>query len=259
MLFSVKNIKNLIQFLGKSGDRLLWDKSQIMTILSQHQIKKRLGAEAAKLIVDGMRVGLGTGSTAHCFIEALSMRCQNENLRIITAASSEASAKLASQLGLKVLDVDSIEALDITVDGADEVDAQKRLIKGAGGAHLREKIVAAMSKKLVIIVDQSKLVERLGSHKLPIEIIPFGREITKKHLERLGTKALWRETSSNSLFITDNGNYLLDLYFSSPLDDPEEWEKSICSIPGVVETGFFFNLASQILVGFSDGQIVLKD
>jgi ribose 5-phosphate isomerase A len=234
-------------------------KMQNMNKLSQQQIKKRLGQEAAKLIQKGMHVGLGTGTTSHCFIEALAQRCREEQLNIVTTASSKASSNLALQLGLKVVDLDSIGTLDMTIDGADEVDPQKRLIKGAGGAHLREKIVAAKSEELVIIIDESKLVDQLGKHKLPVEIVPFGHECTKIHLEALGVQATWRQDEQHSLFVTDNSHYLLDLRFPSPLDSPEEWDQVIRSIPGVVETGFFFNLASRILIGFADGQIGVRD
>jgi ribose 5-phosphate isomerase A len=228
-----------------------------MTRLSQDQIKLRLGEEAASLIRSGMKVGLGSGSTSHCFIKALAKRCKEENLQITGTASSKASAELAESLGLKIFDVDKIGALDLTVDGADEVDPQNRLIKGAGGAHVREKIVAAMSKELLIIVDESKLVSRLGKSKLPIEIIPFGHEVTKKHIEKVGYVGQYRKNGS-SFYVTDNGNYILDIEFKAPLENPEACESQIHNIPGVIDTGFFFHLASRVLVGFHDGQIVEK-
>ncbi len=226
--------------------------------LSQEQIKKRLGEAAAALITSEMKVGLGSGTTSHKFIEALAKRCEKESLHITSTASSTASAKLATQLGIPVLPIDEIGSLDITVDGADEIDPLKRIIKGGGGAHVREKIVAAMSRELVVIVDQSKLVEKLGAAKLPVEILPFGQETTKRHIEKLKIKAEWRLASSGKLFITDNGNHLLDLHFPHLLDNPEENEQEIRSIPGVVDTGFFFNMAGRVLIGFSDGQIIVK-
>ena len=228
-----------------------------MSRLSQDQIKARLGEKAASFIVSGMKVGLGSGSTSHCFIKSLAKRCNEENIQITGAASSQVSAELAKSLGLQIIDVDKIGFLDITVDGADEVDPQNRLIKGAGGAHVREKIVATMSKELLIIVDETKLVDQLGKAKLPIEILPFGHEVTKAHIEKAGYKGLFRK-KGNSLYLTDNGNYILDIEFKAPLENPTICEKDILKIPGVIDTGFFFHLASRVLVGFTDGQIVEK-
>jgi ribose 5-phosphate isomerase A len=226
-----------------------------MKPLSQEQIKRHLGEHAAKLILPKMKVGLGTGTTSHFFIEALGKRCREEHLEIKAAASSKSSADLAAKLGIPVFNIDQLGSLDITVDGADEVDPKKRMIKGAGGAHVREKIVAAMSKQLVIIVDESKLVDKLGKHKLPIEVLPFGMEVTKRHIEKLGLMCTWRMNANTKLLTTDNGNHLIDAHFPAPLDDPAMWEQRIRSIPGVVDTGFFLHLATQVLIGFSDGQI----
>ncbi|MBS3904280.1 MAG: ribose-5-phosphate isomerase RpiA [Simkania sp.] len=230
-----------------------------MNHLSQKQVKQRLGTAAAALISSGMKVGLGSGTTSHCFIEALAERCKKESLYITATASSTTSSDLAKQLGIPILNVDEIGFLDITVDGADEIDSDKRMIKGGGGAHVREKIVATMSRELVIIVDESKLVSKLGAIKLPVEILGFGRNTTKQHLENLGLQADWRLSEKGELFLSDNGNYLLDLHFPSLIDNPEFWEKEIKSIPGVIDTGFFFHLAGRVIVGFSDGQITIRE
>ena len=228
-----------------------------MNKLTQDQIKVRLGEKAASFITPNMKIGLGSGTTSHCFIQALAKRCKQEKLPIRCAASSSASAKLAKSLGLNLADIDELGSLDITVDGADEVDSRGRLIKGAGGAHVREKIVAAMSKELLILADETKLCDKLGKAKLPVEVFPFAHKITEAHLRKLGYNGSFR-TQKSSYYVTDNGNYLFDIEFKSTLDHPEQCDSEIRKIPGVIDTGFFFHMASRILVGFFDGQIVEK-
>jgi ribose 5-phosphate isomerase A len=228
-----------------------------MNKLSQDQIKARLGEKAVSYIAPHMKVGLGSGTTSHCFIQALAKRCKQEKMHLHCVASSKASYDLAKSLDLDLADVDEIGTLDITIDGADEVDTKGRLIKGAGGAHVREKIIAAMSKELLILVDETKLSDQLGKVKLPLEVFPFAHKVTQKHLENLGYTGSFRKQKS-SYYVTDNGNYLLDIEFKKTLDHPEQCESEIRKIPGVIDTGFFFHLASRILVGFFDGQIVEK-
>lgn len=228
-----------------------------MDKLSQDQIKVRLGQKAVSYIAPHMKIGLGSGTTSHCFIQALATRCKQEKMHIRCVASSKASFDLAKSLELDLADVNEIGPVDLTVDGADEVDSKGRLIKGAGGAHVREKIIASMSKELLILVDETKLSGKLGKAKLPVEVFPFAHEVTKKHLQKLGYHGSFRMQKS-SYYITDNGNYLFDIEFKSPIDNPEQCEAEIRKIPGVIDTGFFFHLASRILVGFFDGQIVEK-
>lgn len=220
-------------------------------------IKKKVARAAAEFIQDGMVVGLGTGSTTRYFIERLIER-KDEGLHITFAASSQASAEIALQGGLLPAHMPSLTHIDITVDGADEIDAQKRMIKGGGGALLREKILATMSRELIIVVDETKLVSLLGKHKLPVEIVPFASSATKSEIEKLGYQGSWRKRADGSLFVTDNGNYLYDICFPHLLDHPEQTHFSLIQIPGVVETGFFFHLAGRVIVGFFDGQIVVR-
>ena len=146
-----------------------------------------------------------------------------------------------------------IDALDLTVDGADEIDPQKRLIKGAGGALVREKIIASMSKEMVVIVDESKLVEKLGLHPLPVEIIPFGAKATQRHIQEIGLSGSLRKKDSEIPYLTDNQNWIYDVHFSSPIEDPEGLQQALLSIPGVVDTGFFFHLAKRCVIGKQDG------
>ena len=220
-------------------------------------IKKALGIAAADLIKDGMHVGLGSGSTSACFIDALIKRCQ-QGLKIQAIASSKQSFYQAQQGGIPLLDFDQIPYLDITVDGADEIDPQKRMIKGGGGALVREKIVASSSKEMVVIVDERKLVPHLGKCPLPVEIVTFGYQATMKKMEKLGYRIKLRKTTNGSLFVTDNHNYIVDIAFNSPLSSPENVEKELKEIPGVVDTGFFFHLAGRVLIGHFDGTIEVR-
>lgn len=221
-------------------------------------IKKAVGYKAAEFVENGMRIGLGTGSTAHYFIERIIQRCK-EGLKIHAVASSSRSLEQARKGHIPLLDIDHVASLDLTVDGADEVDAQKRLIKGAGGALVREKIVASMSRELIVIIDESKLVADLGKCKLPVEVIPFARAATVQHIRKAGYNGEFRKSPNGDLYVTDNGNLIYDIHFNETRQQPEKDHETLIHIPGVVDTGFFFNLAGRIIVGFSDGQIVVKE
>ncbi len=214
--------------------------------------KKAAGRKAAELIQNGQIVGLGTGSTAACFIDNLILRCK-QGLQIEAVASSSASAEQARRGQLKILDINEVSHIDITVDGADEIDAKKRMVKGGGGAHVREKILASYSREVVIIVDETKVVDAIGHAKVPVEILRYGSLATGKKLEELGYRGHWRKNKDNSLFITENGNCLFDIAFSSPLLSPEKDHEKIIHIPGVIDTGFFFGYAGRVIIGYSDG------
>lgn len=227
--------------------------ASVQGLKNRDQAKKAAGRAAADLIQDSMRIGLGTGSTAFYYIERLIERCR-EGLKISAAATSEASRKQALEGGIPLLDLDSLTSLDITVDGADEIDQQKRMIKGGGGALLREKIIASISKELIITVDETKIVKNLGHFPLPIEIIPFANAATANRLQKMGYQVQWRNKDGKR-YVTDNGNYILDIRLSDPCLEPEKEHERIRSVCGVVETGFFFNLAGRVLIGQSDGQV----
>lgn len=218
------------------------------------QIKAAAALHAVSFVKENMLIGLGTGSTATFFIQSLAKCCQ-EGLKIQAVASSEKSKKLASELGIPLIDIDLISSVDMTVDGADQIDKEKRMIKGGGGALLREKILASMSKEMVVVVDERKLVEYLGSCALPVEITPFAAKATLAHLRKLGYLGDLRKTQNQELFYTDNGNLIYDILIEGLLLHPEQDEEKIRHIPGVVETGFFFNLAGRIVVGCSDGTV----
>lgn len=225
--------------------------------MSKEAIKKAVGRKAAEFVENGMKVGLGTGSTAFFFIERLIERCK-EGLKIHAIASSTQSHQMAQKGGIPLLDFAQITHLDLTVDGADEIDPQKRMIKGGGGALVREKIVAAMSHEMIVIADDAKLVPHLGKGKLPVEVISFGRAATMAHIEKAGYRGHFRKNDRGELIVTDNHNMIIDIEFSSPCTDPERDHALLIQIPGVVDTGFFFNLAGRVIVGFPDGQVVIK-
>jgi ribose 5-phosphate isomerase A len=229
-----------------------------LRFMSIDVIKNNIGASAAALVEPGMVVGLGTGSTAAYFVKHLIERCR-QGLKIHAIASSQAISVQAAKGGIPLLDPHAVSSLDLTIDGADEIDALKQMIKGAGGALVREKILASMSREMIVIVDESKLVAQLGKAKLPVEVIPFGHLATLHHIQKLGLKATLRKAADNSPFITDNGNYIYDIYFEAPRSHPEQDHETLIRLPGVVDTGFFFHLAGRVIIGFFDGQIVTRN
>lgn len=218
--------------------------------------KKAAGEKAATFIENGMIVGLGTGTTAAYFIEAL-IRKSKEGLRIKAVASSHRSFEQAKEGGIPVFEINEVSHIDVTIDGADEIDHQKRMIKGGGGAHVKEKILAFSSAEMIAIVDESKVVQTLGIGKLPVEIVPYGSLFTQKKIEMLGLCGKWRTAKSNQLnqelFVTENGNFLFDIEFKTPPKSPEKLDELLLQIPGVVDTGFFFKIAKKAIIGKADG------
>jgi len=225
--------------------------------MSTDAIKKAVGYKAVELVENGMLIGLGTGSTVFFFIERLIQKCK-EGLKIRAVASSDKSFQQASHGNIPMLDIEKVTALDLTFDGADEIDPLKRMIKGGGGAHVREKIVATMSREMVVIVDESKLVLALGKRKLPVEILPFARNAIFRHIKKAGYHGEFRKKDDGTLFVTDNGNLLIDIQFDAIRKHPEQDHEILIHIPGVVDTGFFFNLAGRVIIGYTDGQVVIK-
>lgn len=215
--------------------------------------KKAAGIAATDLIKDGMLVGLGTGSTASFFIQALGQKCREEGLQITAVATSLQSMRQAQSVGIPMVDSDAISFLDITVDGADEIDHKKNMIKGGGGALLKEKILAKSSHEMVVIIDETKLVEHLGVFPVPVEIAPFAYQTTLMRLSDLGYKATMRLNRDKSLYITDSGHYIADIQYESPILDPVFENNQLRDIVGVLETGLFFNIAGRVIVGYEDG------
>ena len=228
-----------------------------MTTQNENKIdlaKQKAAFAAALLIEEGMKVGLGTGSTTFFFIEALIKKCR-EGLKIKAAATSKNSFELAKKGGIPLLDPEKMGTLDIAVDGADEIDLNRRMIKGGGGALLREKIIATSSNVVIIIVDESKIVPFLGKKPIPLEVLPFGCEETAAKVKSLNFQGHFRQNSDHSIFKTDNGNYIFDIYLDKPTENPEIIHQELKLIPGVLETGLFFEVADQILIGSFDGSV----
>lgn len=213
--------------------------------------KQAAAEQAVEQVEDGMIVGLGTGTTSVYAIRRLGERVA-AGLRIQAVASSAHSEALARELGIAIIPFASVEEIAITIDGADEVDDGHNLIKGGGGALLREKILAANSKRLVIIVDESKLVRTLGKFPLPVEITPFAYELTLRRLAALNCEPQLRANPQGETFVTDNGNYIADCSFAA-IADPERLSPRIHAIPGVVEHGLFVKMAAAVIVGSDDG------
>lgn len=211
---------------------------------------KRAAAEAAaKLVKEDMLVGLGSGTTVAQVVRALA----KSKFKAVFIPSSFSTQRLANELGLKLSSLNAHEKLDLMIDGADEVDPNFNLIKGRGGAHTREKIVASAARRVVIVADRTKLVRCLGERmSVPVEILPFAREYTMKHLVKLGGKPKLRRTPVGTPFVTDNGNYIVDVKFAR-IVQPAQLEAAINRVPGVVENGIFVNATDFVLVGYEKG------
>jgi len=217
------------------------------------------GEEAVKYIENGMVIGIGTGTTAAYMIHALAQRLR-QGLTIVGAVpTSQATAQLASSLGIPLTDLDAHPQLDLAIDGADEIDSQLRLIKGGGGALLREKIVAAASRRFIVIADTSKLVPQLGhTAPLPVETIPFAMTPVHRQLQALDAQVQLRQRDGH-IFHTDNSNIILDCFFPKGISDPESLHAHIKAIVGVVETGLFLGMTERAIIGSASGiQIFLR-
>lgn len=212
--------------------------------------KRRAAQYAVSLVRDGQVLGLGTGSTAKFAIEALALMVQ-DGLEIKGVATSKATALLAQSLGIPLVELNETTRIDLTIDGADEVDPDFNMIKGGGGALTREKLVAIASNHRVMLVDESKLVDALGQTRpLPVEALSFSWVMTSRRLLELGVTPELR-LSAGWPFLTDNGNYILDCA-SAPIANPAELEKTIKLLPGVVESGLFVGLADKVVIGYDD-------
>ncbi|MBY0011102.1 ribose-5-phosphate isomerase RpiA [Paenibacillus typhae] len=214
---------------------------------------KQLAAEkAVEYVQDGMKVGLGTGSTAYWAIRKLGERVR-EGLNITAVATSQASEDQARELGIPLVAFGEIDSLDLTIDGADELDSRLQLIKGGGGALLREKIVAMGSARMIVVADESKAVDTLGKFPLPVEIVPFAWEWTVAKLAKLGCRPELRR-SGDELYRTDNGNYIADCHFGA-IASASELAEQLQGISGVVDHGLFIGIASMAIIGKQDGSI----
>ena len=216
--------------------------------------KQDAAEAAAKLVKNGEILGLGSGTTVVEVVRCLAKR----GSRATIVPGSIATERLASELGLKLGSLDQNPRLDLMIDGADEVDADFNLIKGGGGAHTREKIVASAAKRVVIVVDSTKLVRRLGERMpVPVEVLPFAHEFTARKLAELGGKPRLRLTEKGRPFETDNGNYIIDVKFAR-IGIPAELERAINDVPGVLENGIFVGATDLVFVGYWGGCKILR-
>ena len=219
---------------------------------------------ATQYVQTGMTVGLGTGSTAAWLVKCLGEMVQNEGLRIRGVPTSSRTASLAREVGIDVVSLDEARWIDVTIDGADEYDADLNLIKGGGGALLQEKIVATASDQMVVIADISKQVETLGAFPLPIEVIPFGWQTTKTLVEELlvGLDVLGRTSSlrmnGDVPFFTDEGNHILDLHLNR-IGNARQLSLVLNQVPGVVENGLFIDICDAVIIGYGDGRVEVRD
>lgn len=221
--------------------------------------KRRAALEAVKRVRDGSVIGLGSGSTVAYAIRELGRRVREENLRILGVPSSYKTFLLAVECGVPLTTLNEHPLLDLDIDGADQIDGELNLIKGMGGALTREKIVAAASKRLIIIADETKLASSLGEGQLlPIEVLPFALPLVADRIRRMGGKPKLRERKDGSgPYVTDNGNFILDVDFGV-IEDPKDLEPRIKRIPGVIETGLFIEMADEALIGTRSGVKILK-
>lgn len=216
--------------------------------------RKEIAArEAVKYVEDGMVVGLGSGSTASIAIKLIGQKISEEGIDVVGIPTSTASDLLGRAVGIRIGELDEHREVDITIDGADEVDPRLNLVKGLGGALVWEKIVASSTRVEMIVVDDTKMVEFLCQKApLPVEVVRYSHKTTARRLEVLGCEATLRLTSDGNPFVTDNGNHIVDCRFDG-LDDPRSMESEINAIPGVVENGLFIGLVSKVIVASNDG------
>ena len=222
-------------------------------------VKRAAGRFAAQFVTDGMTVGLGTGSTVYFALERIAERIRDEGLRIRGVATSLDTERKGKDLGIPLSALDEIGQFDVTIDGADEVDSQFHMVKGGGGALLREKVVASMTKREIIVVGRDKLVERLGrAYPLPVEIVPFALSVVERQLAPHGARPVLRAPGGQP-YVTDNGNWILDCVFPQGIPDPAAMESALDKIPGVVEVGLFIGLAHVLVIGNADGSTEVRE
>jgi ribose 5-phosphate isomerase A len=216
------------------------------------RMKQLACQRAAQEVQDGMVLGLGTGSTVYYFIQEVG-RMVHEGLRITGVPTSIRTAELATQLAIPLTTLDDHPRLDLAVDGADEVDDALNLVKGAGGALLREKIIAASAARFLVVVDDSKVVHQLGErYPLPVEVVPFGVMPATRALEGLGAQVTLRRGADGQTWVSDNGNYILDCHFG-PIADPMALQQQLLAIPAVIDSGLFIGMTDTVFIGQAEG------
>lgn len=220
------------------------------------KLKKIAGVTAAQYVTDGMIVGLGTGSTAYFFVEEIGRRIKEEGLKVIGVTTSSQTTAQAESLGIPLKAVDDIDIIDVTVDGADEVDPQFNGIKGGGGALLMEKIVATPTREYIWVVDESKLVGQLGAFKLPVEVIQYGADRLFREFSAKGYKPSFREINGQR-FVTDMQNFIIDLDMGV-IEEPVTFGQELKAMTGVVDHGLFNGMVNKVIVAGKDGVTILE-
>ncbi len=224
----------------------------------REEAKRRAALAAVKHVKDGFVVGLGSGSTAAYVVEEIGRLIREEGLQVLGVPSSSQAMIVAVQSGVPLTTLDEHPVLDLDIDGADEVDGKLDMIKGGGGALTREKIVATAAKQVVIVADETKLVEKLGAFKVPVEVFPFALATATAEIKKLGGTPFLRESKGKvGAVVTDNGNYILDVDFGL-ISDAEELNRRLKLVPGVIETGLFIGLADVVYLAKPDGIIKLE-
>lgn len=226
--------------------------------------KRSAGRRAAEFIQSGQTVGLGTGSTVFFTLERLAERIREDGLSIRGVPTSIDTETKSREFGIPLVKLDEVDAIDVTVDGADEIDGAFQMIKGGGGALLREKVVASLSKRVVIVVGPEKVVDQLGrTFDLPVEVVPFARTVVQRRIRSLGfggyPSLRMRKEDESTAFLTDNGNEILDVHYPKTIEDAVALERALDEIPGVVESGLFIGLAHTLVVGESDGSATVHE
>ena len=224
---------------------------------STNEAKQAAGKRAAELVRTGMHVGLGTGSTTAYALRAIGRRVREDSLHVLGVPTSFASERLARECGIPLTSLDEIDRLDLALDGADEVSPDFNLIKGRGGAHTREKVVAAQADRFVVLTDPSKDVQNLGERRvLPVEVVPMAVGPIMRHLEHLGADpALRMGEQKDGPVVTDQGLWIVDAHFPDGIDDPYAVDRSLCDRPGVLDHGLFLDMATDVFVGHPDGRV----
>ncbi|MDQ7040003.1 MAG: ribose-5-phosphate isomerase RpiA [Rhodothermus sp.] len=219
--------------------------------------KKAVGEKVAEWVVSGMRLGLGTGSTAAWAIRAIGRRVRMEGLQVVGVPTSYAAEQLARAEGIPLVTLADVETLDLAFDGADEVSPELNLIKGRGAAHTREKVVATQAQRFIVLVDASKLVDRLGTRcPVPVEVLPMAAAPVMRQLRRLGAEPVLRMGSNkDGPVVTDQGFWVIDAHFPGGIDNPQALAVTLSTMPGVLDHGLFLGLATDVLVGHADGQV----
>ena len=228
--------------------------------MTQVNPKEVAGRRAAELVQSGMTLGLGTGSTVFFTLQRLAERIQEEGLELRGVPTSVDTQTKAGDLGIPLCTLEEVSAIDLTIDGADEIDGGFHMVKGGGGALLREKVVASISAREAIVVGPEKVVERLADRfPLPLEVVPFARPVVARALSARGFEPHLRMQAEGQPFLTDNGNEILDARYPGGLTDPVGTERELVAIPGVVECGLFIGMCQTLVVGHPDGRVDVRD